>query len=81
MLHADTLLKLSGRRSYLLSFLLHGFIKNRQAVTDKLLADDDGASQHSGGGLDVSVSHSLVDQHPDVLRRQTAGQNWLQQPE
>lgn len=69
------------RRLYLLSFLLHGFIKQCEAVADELLADDDCASQHSGRGLDVSVSHGLVDQHPHVLHWQAAGQNRLKQPE
>lgn len=69
------------RRLHLLSFLLHGFIKQCEAVADELLADHDGSSQHSGRGLDVSVSHGLVDQHPDVLHRQAAGQEGLKQPQ
>lgn len=69
------------RRPYLLSFLLHDFIKYRETVADELFTDDHCPSQHSGRGLDVSVSHSLVDQHPDVLHRQAAGQNWLKQSE
>ncbi|KAF3844229.1 hypothetical protein F7725_013570 [Dissostichus mawsoni] len=49
-----------GGRLYLLSFLLHGFIKQREAVADELLTDHHRVSQHSGRGLDISAPHRLV---------------------
>lgn len=69
------------RRLYLLSFLLHGVIEQREAVAEELLADHNSLSQHLGRGQDISVSHCLLDQHPDVLRGQAAGQNRLEERE
>ena len=66
-------------QAYLLGFMLHGFLKEGETVANEFLADDHSASQHSGRGMNVGVSHGLVDQNAYVLVRQTAGQHGLHQ--
>lgn len=45
---------------YLPSFLLHGFIKQREAADDEFLADNDCAPHQSGSGVYISVPHGLT---------------------
>ena len=62
---------------YLLSFMLHGFLKETETVADELLADHHGVSQDPGSRQHVGRSHGLVDYDANVLHGQTAGQNGL----
>lgn len=68
---------LRRRQAYLLCFLLHRLLEERQAAADELLADHHGPAQEPGPRLHIRGPHDFVHQDADVLRGQTAEQQGL----